>query len=183
MPAFFVIDQLSSDDRFDLSADHTCFGLSCICLCHRICIKEQDLTSGKRRFCCRQIIHLNIGDQFWKFDPGIECRIIIIFYISEIPVHDLAKNKIDIKEHFLSASEIFVQLDLLIFGVFRRIGIVFFHEQLRAGKTEPVNALLDITNHKQIVLPHAASGNAGQDQLLDHVAVLIFIDHDLFELL
>ena len=131
MPAFFVIDQLSSDDRFDLSADHTCSASLAFVSVTESASKSRISLPESGDFAAVRSSVLNIGDQFRKFDPGIECRIIIIFYISEIPVHDLAKNKIDIKEHFLSASEILCSL-ISDFRSLPSYRYRIFHEQLRA---------------------------------------------------
>ena len=98
-------------------------------------------------------------------------------------MHDFAKHKIDIFQHLFAASEIFVQLDFLAFGSFFGISIVLFHKQFRTGKAETVDALFYIPDHEHVVLSHAAPGNAGQDQFLHHIAVLIFIDHNLFKLI
>ena len=76
-----------------------------------------------------------------------------------------------------------MQINPLPVAVSGIIGIIFFHEQLRPGQTEAVDALLHVPNHENVVLPPAHRGNAGQDRLLDQVAVLVLINHDLRELL
>ncbi len=63
------------------------------------------------------------------------------------------------------------------------IGLIFFHEQLRPGQTEAVDALLHVPHHENVVFPPADRGNAGQYRLLDQVAVLVLVDHHLRELL
>ena len=58
------------------------------------------------------------------------------------------------------------------------IGAVLLHEKLRPGQAEAVNALLHVPYHKDIW--HALSlGHAVQDHLLEQVAVLVLVDHDL----
>ena len=74
-----------------------------------------------------------------------------------------------------------MQIDTLCGTLFQRIGIVFFHEKFRSCETEPVNTLLYIPDHENIIFPTLLSGNGAKQCLLHFVAVLILVDHDLFK--
>ena len=74
-----------------------------------------------------------------------------------------------------------MQVDTLRGALFQRIGIVFFHEKFRSCETEPVNTLLYIPDHENIIFPTLLSGNGAKQCLLHFVAVLILVDHDLLK--
>ena len=59
-----------------------------------------------------------------------------------------------------------------------RIGVIFLHKKLRPGQAETVDALLHVPHHEHIgdALPAAY---AVQNNLLNQVTVLIFVDHNL----
>ena len=76
-----------------------------------------------------------------------------------------------------------MQVDPLCPGVLDTISVEFFHKKFRSRQTEPVDTLFHIAHHKYIIFSLTYRRNAGQDCLLNQIAVLIFIDHNLQELL
>ena len=76
-----------------------------------------------------------------------------------------------------------MQVDPLLLAVFQRIAVVFFHKKLRPRQAEAIDALLDISYHKDIFALLHPSGHHRCDKFLHKVTVLIFVHHDFFILL
>ena len=119
----------------------------------------------------------------FKIRPRIKRRLVVIHNPSQFPAHDPAEHVVHTVQHLRPAPEIFMKVDPLPVAVPGIVGGIFFHEQFRPRKAEPVDALLHIPHHKDVVPPPADRGYAGQNGFLDQVAVLIFVDHHLRELL
>ena len=83
----------------------------------------------------------------------IKRRVFVIHHISKVSAHDLIKNIIDPGKHFISASEIFLQIDTLTSRHSCGIGVEFFHKKLRSRQAETVNTLFYIPHHKKVILP------------------------------
>ena len=63
--------------------------------------------------------------------------------------HDLTEDKVGKVDDFLTASIVFIKNDPLSAFCFS-VSVIFFQEQIRAGKTECVNTLFHIADHKNI---------------------------------
>ena len=87
---------------------------------------------------------------FQKGCSRIQSIIVIISDSSKILSHDLTEYIVDRIQYLCTASEIFVQVDSLFLAVFQRITMIFLHKKLRPCQTKTVDALLDITYHKNI---------------------------------
>ena len=91
---------------------------------------------------------------FLELRPHVQGRLLVVLHSSKRYCHDLIKQEIDRIQHFPPAAEIFVQVNSAPVPLSGRlIGCVLCHEKLRPGKPEPVDALLHIPYHKDIVLP------------------------------
>ena len=88
------------------------------------------------------------------------------------------ENIIHRGKHLCPASEVFVQVDPLLLAVFQRIAVVFFHKKLRSRQTKTIDALLDISYHKDIFALLYPSGHHRCDKFLHKVTVLILVHHD-----
>ena len=118
-----------------------------------------------------------------KLSLGIKGCILVIFHPSQIFSHDLIEKIIHTVQHRTPAAEVFVKIDPVSFAPGScGIAAEFFHKQIRTGQAEPVNALLYISYHEDIVFSLFHPGYRGQDLLLDQVAVLILVDHDFRKL-
>lgn len=71
-----------------------------------------------------------------------------------------------------------MQINSLLQTLFRRKRCIFIHKKFGACKPEPIDALLDISHHKQIMPAFRLHGNRTHDLFLYLVAVLILINHD-----
>ena len=114
--------------------------------------------------------------------PCIQSRLVVIGDAAKFPAHKLPEQIIHTVQHLAAAAEILVKIDPLPGPVLQIVRVEFLHEKLRPGETEPIDALLYVPHHENIVPALGNPGNAGQDRFLDQIAVLIFIDHDLIEL-
>ncbi len=72
-----------------------------------------------------------------------------------------------------------MQVNSLLQTLFRRKRGIFLHKKFGACKPKPIDALLDISHHKQIMPAFRLHGNRTHDLFLYLVAVLILIYHDL----
>ena len=116
-----------------------------------------------------------------KGRAGIQSRRLVVFHTAQLFPHNLPENKVDPGKHLGAASEIPVQIDPLAGPVLQRVRLVFFHEQLRPGQPEPVDALLHISHHENVVNPPADPGHTGKKRLLHQIAVLVFVDEDFLK--
>ena len=71
-----------------------------------------------------------------------------------------------------------MQINSLLQTLFRRKRCIFIHKKFGACKPKPIDALLDISHHKQIMPAFRLHGNRTHDLFLYLVAVLILINHD-----
>ena len=102
----------------------------------------------------------------------MERRVVII------AVHDHLEDPVDGVANGPAAPEVVVQIDAD--GILVPPAAVFLvpvAKDLRLRQPELIDALLDIAHHEQIVLP----GDAADDLLLEHVAVLILVDENILE--
>ena len=122
--------------------------------------------------------------QLGKLALWIKGCVLVIFHPSQIFSHDLIEKIIHTVQHRTPAAEVFVKIDPVSFAPGScGIAAEFFHKQIRPGQAEPVNALLYISYHEDIVFSLFHPGDRGQDLLLDQVAVLILVDHDFRKLI
>ncbi len=159
-------------------------------LCH-------SLDPGCRKSClqfCVPFIQYYIGiDPVRHRFPGIgeaparlQTCFRVIFHAADIPVHHPAENRVSPLQHHLPAPKILVQVNAAVSGSRRHlIGLQFFCKQLRTGIPETVDALLHIPHHKEIRFSprQAVPGYAGEKGVLDMIAVLVLVDHNLREML
>ena len=92
----------------------------------------------------------------------MKCTLLCVADISKISRHNAIKHIVDRIEDFLSASEILVKLNFFIASLpalIRLIGIIFLEKQFRSRKAKAVNALLDVSNHKDIVATETLPGH------------------------
>ena len=84
-------------------------------------------------------------------------------------------------QHFLTASEIFMQFYFLADGgrilFFCRIRFIFFHKQLRSCQPEPIDALFYVPHHKPVKSAVFFAGYRTHQTFLNQVAVLVLVDH------
>ena len=99
----------------------------------------------------------------------------------QFPAHDFAEDLIDRIKYLSPASEILVKIDPHA-GFPVLIVMVFLQEQPRFRLSETIDTLLHISHHETVIPPLPAAGDAFEDRLLDQVAVLVFIHHDLREI-
>ena len=125
----------------DARRDHTRFEFHAFHLLRATFIRHKYL----HRKHCR--IH-----SFWIIRSRIKRRVFVIHHIAKVSAHDLIKNIIDPGKHFISASEVLLQIDALTSRRSCGIGVEFFHEKLRSCQTETVNTLLYIPYHKKVIL-------------------------------
>ena len=72
-----------------------------------------------------------------------------------------------------------MQVYPLKWPVLQRISIILLHKQLRPCQPEPVDTLLHVPYHENIIFPLILFRHTCQYQLLDKIAVLVFIYEDL----
>ena len=82
---------------------------------------------------------------------AIERRILIVCHPAKVRIHNFIEDIITVIHHLLTASEILMKIDSLLHTVIDIKPSVLFHEKLRSRQTEPINTLLDITDHKHVV--------------------------------
>ena len=119
---------------------------------------------------------------------GPEGGPVVVGDAPKLRYHDLPEEGVDAFEDLRAAPEILEQVDPLGPAVrplplVDPVGVKFLHKKLRPGEAEPVDALLHIPHHENVVPPLPGAGHTCQDGLLDQVAVLVLVDHHLPELL
>ena len=115
--------------------------------------------------------------------PWIKRRFLIVFHAAKGFSHDPRKNKVHAIQHFCPAAEIPMKIDPSSFRSFLPILPVLFHKDFRPCQTEFIDALLHIPYHKPVKLSLFFPGNTFQQHLLHQIAVLVFIDQDLFKII
>ena len=113
----------------------------------------------------------------------MQCRLVIVINFSKISHHNLPKNVIHTVQYFFSTPEVFMKINPLFWSFFQIIRVKFFHKKLWSGQPEAINTLLDISHHKNIIFSFRNTGNTGQNRLLDQITILIFVNHNLPELI
>ena len=95
--------------------------------------------------------------------------------------HEAGERVVDRVQDALAAAEIAAEDDGgrvgVGFRVVQRICLFFGEEQFRHGLAEPVDALLDVAHHEEVVF-----GEGGEDGVLEFVRVLILVDEHFLEL-
>ena len=157
-------DTMRNDPRFQFF----CFHIPCRIYKQKFRLKLRCAVPPHHRFKCRS---------------RVKSRLIIVADPSQFLSHDPPENIICSVQHFRPAPEIFVKIDPLAHTVVQTVCVVFLHKQFRSGKPEPVNTLLHIPDHENIIVSAAHRRYTCQDRLLDQVAVLILIDHHFGKLL
>ena len=74
-------------------------------------------------------------------------------------MHNLIKNLVDAVYYLRPATEVFMQVDFLLAAFLTRIRLVLFHKQFRPCQTEAVDALLDVSDHKQVMPAQSLARN------------------------
>ena len=122
--------------------------------------------------------------QQWFHRAALRARIARIKRCPRVVVlHRVIKNLIDKIEHTCLTSKIAVEINAeartLLSPLCRQgvIAMIARAKNLRLRQSEHIDALLDIADRKKI----AAALQALDQRLLDHVAVLIFIDENMQE--
>ena len=113
---------------------------------------------------------------------GVEARVQprerVVLDLGVAAGHGALEYGVDEFEHGRLRAEVARQRQQLP-AVARAEAGILFDEQPRLGHAEPVDRLLDVADHEQIVRPR----HARDDGLLDVGGVLIFIDEHIVELL
>ena len=111
------------------------------------------LSDDPKQLCpvCLRIISLAVG-RSW-----IKGRRLIIYHISDVPIHNVIKYLIGKIQHFPAASEVFMEIYFLFRTLLKGVTVVFFHKKFRPGQTKPIDALLYIPYHKQVVFSGASA--------------------------
>ena len=107
-----------------------------------------------------------------------------IIQVSGFPTHQLPENKIHRVRYPHGAAEIPVQYNtgriLLRIPLVQRIGPAPAQKQLGHCLAEAIDALLDITDQKEVF---RIARERPENHILGLIGVLIFVHHDLFETL
>ncbi len=74
-------------------------------------------------------------------------------------MHNLVKNPVYAFHNLRPAAEILMQVDFLATAFFFGICLILGDKQLRARQAEAVNTLLDVSDHKNIILPKRFPGH------------------------
>ena len=121
---------------------------------------------------------------YHEVDPGRKSRVLISCCTVQpglliVAFHDLPEHAVDRLRDVPLAPEVAADLQQKPCRVFFCEPPRPAAEQLRLRQSEFIDTLLDIADHEQIVFP----GNAFDDLLLQIVAVLVFVDKNIFKLL
>ena len=71
-----------------------------------------------------------------------------------------------------------MKVNSLFFTILQRIPVIFFHKKLRHSHTEPVDTLLHISYHKNILTSVYPARHHCGEKFLYTVTVLIFVHHN-----
>ena len=107
--------------------------------------------------------------------PGAQGNIFRVIHAAELPVHQTRKYQITKAEHPRHAPEIVAQLHADASGRFFHfvIPVIAGQKQIRSRLPEPVDTLLHISHHEQVILPFSA--DCIEYRLLHQVGILIFV--------
>ena len=108
--------------------------------------------------------------------PLVKSGLFVIIYFPQPGAHDLLKNGINAVDHSLSGSEILIQGDQTVVGVFIPAkAFILTDKDGRVGQPKAVNTLLNIADHKIIIIPD----NLLEDRFLHFIGVLIFVQKNI----
>ena len=103
---------------------------------------------------------------------------LIIDNAAGLPHHQLAKQRVYAVRHLAAGAEIMSEQNRAgkVVAVKLRIAVTPPQKQLRHRLPEAVDALLDVADHKEVLL---LPRQGGKQRILRGVGVLIFVHHDL----
>ena len=113
----------------------------------------------------------------------LERDVFPVFDASDLASHEPEEHVIDAVKDFTAASEIAVEVDPLLLRVHGKILRELGHKDLGSCKTEFIDGLLYVADHKAVVDLFILGGDDPQKEFLHFIAVLVFIDQDLVKIL
>ena len=109
----------------------------------------------------------------------VQRRGIVVCKLHRLGRHELREDPVHSREHARAAAVVLREVDACILLAQGRILALLLEEELRVGKTEAIDALLDVADGKEVVITR----DEGENRLLHAVRVLILVNHDFLILL
>ena len=169
-PRLFIYDHASRNELPDPLCDHPRLCPALVLFPGILLIQQEKLRPVMKRRACP-------FRERGEISPRIQRRVIVVLDPAELSAHQPAEHIVHAVQHLPAAAEVLVKIDPLPLTVRQAVGIVFLHKKLRSRQAEPIDALLHISHHEDVIAPAGNLRHTRQDRLLYQVAVLILVDH------